>query len=142
RDRRPQPERGPRREQRQESLVGIADGQLEDEPVEMPAELQRDRAERSHPPEHGDLHAPLPPRFVARPEDRALGGLDRLGEPEELLLPRERALARGQRGRGQRLQRVERLELVAVDLPQALRQRESAALAVSRPVWPQAVPSI
>src|SRR5919204_1552384 len=142
RDRRPQAESCPGREQRKQRGERVEGGQLEDEAVEMPAEVERERRERSHAAEHRDLHAALAACFVAGAEDGALGGLHRLEKTQRLLLSRERPLAQRQRRGAQLLERVERLEVIAVTLAHVLDEGELAAPAIAGALRSHAVPAI
>ena len=141
-DGRPQPESGTRRKQRKQRGERVERGQVEDEPIQMAAELERERRQRSHPPEDRHLHAALAARFVAGTENGPLGRLDRLEKTQRLLLARERALAPRQRGGAHFLERVEGLEVIAVGLAQVLDERELAAAAVAGALRPEAVPAI
>src|SRR5205814_70742 len=142
RDGRPQPESGPRRKQRKQRGERVERGEVEDEPVQVAAELERERRQRSRPPEDRHLHAALAARFVAGAKNGPLGRLDRLEKTQRLLLARERALAPRQRGGAHFLERVEGLEVIAVGLAQVLDERELAAAAVAGALRPEAVPAI
>src|SRR5205814_3908126 len=141
-DGRPQPESGPRRKQRKQRGERVERGEVEDEPVQVAAELERERRQRSRPPEDRHLHAALAARFVAGAKNGPLGRLDRLEKTQRLLLARERALAPRQRGGAHFLERVEGLEVIAVGLAQVLDERELAAAAVAGALRPEAVPAI
>ena len=140
--RRPLPQRCTHGEQRQQLRHRVQRSELEDQPIEMPADLQRQRRQNADPPQHRDLHAARPSRLVARAQHGALGRFRRLRQPQRLLLQGEGPLPLRQGGRAQLFQRVERSQVIAVALAQMFDQRQLAAAAIARVRGTHRVPAI